>query len=192
MESTEQLVKKIGEKILSLRKRENLTLKELSEKLNVTASLLSQVEHGKAAPSLHTLQLISDYFSIPIGYLFEEIPDNKSHPVTIKGEHKKFVSKGGVVYNLLSEGAPDIEVSKINFPPNTSTGVKPYKHDGYECGYVIKGSLKVVIDDREYMVEEGGSIVFESYKDHKLINETGETVETIWGDSVPWMFRNHL
>jgi transcriptional regulator with XRE-family HTH domain len=50
----------IGTEIKKRRKKVDLTLKALAGKIGVTGSFLSQIEKGKAAPSLATLKKIAD------------------------------------------------------------------------------------------------------------------------------------
>ena len=52
----DEIVAALGRKIKLYRENRRVTLKELSEKTNVTPSLLSQIENGKASPSLTTLK----------------------------------------------------------------------------------------------------------------------------------------
>ncbi|PKL11344.1 MAG: MerR family transcriptional regulator, partial [Spirochaetae bacterium HGW-Spirochaetae-8] len=49
----------IGLRIKKHRLIEGITLKELASRCNVTSSLLSQIEKGKASPSLSTLRKIA-------------------------------------------------------------------------------------------------------------------------------------
>ena len=52
-------MKIIGVNIKRAREEKGDTLRELAKKLNVSASFLSQIETGKASPSLATLKNIS-------------------------------------------------------------------------------------------------------------------------------------
>ena len=55
----------IGFKIRELRKHRGIILKEFSQKVGVTPSLISQVERGVAAPSISTLKMISNALGFP-------------------------------------------------------------------------------------------------------------------------------
>ena len=65
-------MKSIGLKIRELRKHRGITLKEFSQKVGVTASLISQVERGVAAPSISSLKKISDALGISIAVFFND------------------------------------------------------------------------------------------------------------------------
>src|SRR3972149_2149014 len=71
-------MKAIGQKIRELRMHQGMKLKELSQKVGVTASFLSQVERGVAVPSIGSLKKISDAFGISITSFFGESGESKA------------------------------------------------------------------------------------------------------------------
>lgn len=60
----------LGEKLRSARMSKSLSLRELAAKAEVSASLLSQIENGKANPSVRSLHSIADALALPIDYFF--------------------------------------------------------------------------------------------------------------------------
>lgn len=60
---------KVGEKIKFLRKRHKLTLAELSKKVNLSISFLSDIENSRSNPSLFRLQSIADALETSVSYL---------------------------------------------------------------------------------------------------------------------------
>jgi transcriptional regulator with XRE-family HTH domain len=60
----------LGEKLRAARASRNLSLRELAAKAEVSASLLSQIENGRANPSVRSLHSIADALSVPIDYFF--------------------------------------------------------------------------------------------------------------------------
>jgi transcriptional regulator with XRE-family HTH domain/mannose-6-phosphate isomerase-like protein (cupin superfamily) len=60
----------IGEKLRAARIGQKMSLRELAEKAEVSASLLSQIENGKANPSVRSLYGIAAALSLPIDYFF--------------------------------------------------------------------------------------------------------------------------
>ncbi len=183
-----QLVLNIGKKIQYFRKKNAITLKELAEQIKATPSLISQIERGKANPSLSTLKSIADVFQVPIGLLFEYESRSADSPVIKKNRHKKIITEGNVHYSLLTPGVEDMEAIIIEFPPQSSTGFMMYEHEGTECGYILKGELSVEIEDTIHIVTPGDSICFESYKRHRLTNNGNTTCVAVWVNIVPWIF----
>lgn len=62
----------IGKKLRAVRRQQKLSLRELAEKAEVSASLLSQIENGKANPSVRSLYGIAEALSLPVNYFFPE------------------------------------------------------------------------------------------------------------------------
>ncbi|MCG3211936.1 MAG: hypothetical protein FOGNACKC_05582 [Anaerolineae bacterium] len=60
----------LSEKLRTARLKQNLSLRELAAKAEVSASLLSQIENGKANPSVRSLYSIADALSLPVDYFF--------------------------------------------------------------------------------------------------------------------------
>ena len=53
-------MKNVGVNIKRMRQDKGIKLRQIARQLNVSASFLSQVETGKASPSLSTLKNIAD------------------------------------------------------------------------------------------------------------------------------------
>lgn len=185
----DELIENIGKRILYYRKKNDTTLKELADKIKATPSLISQIEHGKANPSLATLKAIADVFSVPIGLFFEnDIKRTTSSPVIRKNTHRKLITNGNVTYTLLNPDSEEMEVILIEFPPQVATGEEHYHHDGYEVGYVIKGELTVVLEDNEYNLQLGDSIAFRSIRPHTIKNKSSQNAVAVWVNLIPWIF----
>ena len=67
-------------RIKELREKNNLTLKELGQKVGMANNTLSQYETGKREPKLETWKKLADFFNVSVPYLQgidEEIYDLK-------------------------------------------------------------------------------------------------------------------
>lgn len=60
----------IGAKLRAARRAKDLSLRQLASMAEVSASLLSQIENGKANPSVRSLYSIADALGVPIDYFF--------------------------------------------------------------------------------------------------------------------------
>jgi len=54
------------------------------------------------------------------------------------------------------------------------------RHQGVEHGYIIRGTLEVVIGFDVYVLSPGDSIAFSSATPHRLRNIGDQPVEAIW------------
>ncbi|MDF9529836.1 MULTISPECIES: helix-turn-helix domain-containing protein [Bacillus cereus group] len=58
-----------GENLRKLRKKQNLTMKELGQKLNLAESTISGYENGNRKPDYDTLNKFADFFEVSTDYL---------------------------------------------------------------------------------------------------------------------------
>lgn len=160
----------IGGKIRSIRASKGLSLKELAEKTNLTASFLSQIERDLAEPSITSLRNIAEALGVPIFFFLMD--DKKFNPVVRKEERKVLkLPKSNLVYELLS---PDLNRQMELMIGRLAVGAcsveKPAGHPGEECILVLEGSMKVIVGNEEYLLEEGDSIYYFASMPHQLIS----------------------
>jgi len=72
----------IGAKFRAARQKKKLSLRELASRAKVSASLLSQIENGRANPSVLTLYNVAEALSVSITYFFPD-PETPSQPPTL-------------------------------------------------------------------------------------------------------------
>jgi transcriptional regulator with XRE-family HTH domain/mannose-6-phosphate isomerase-like protein (cupin superfamily) len=62
----------IGEKLRLARQRQRMSLRELARKADISASMLSQIETGKANPSVRSIYAIAAALDLPVDYFFPD------------------------------------------------------------------------------------------------------------------------
>jgi len=65
----------LGDKLRDFRQQRRFSLRELATRADVSASLLSQIENGKANPSVMTLHNIASALEVPLVYFFPSDQD---------------------------------------------------------------------------------------------------------------------
>ena len=75
-----QRARAIGEKLRAIRQQRQMSLRELADKADVSASMLSQIETGKAYPSVRSIYNIADALAVPVDYFFPEEGGNNAAP----------------------------------------------------------------------------------------------------------------
>lgn len=160
----------LGEKIRRKRSEKNLSLKELAERIGLTASFLSQVERELAEPSITSLRKIAEALDVPIFYFLLDDEDNS--PVVRKNNRKVLrFPETHLTYELLS---PDLnrqmEVLIAKLEPGAAGGEEDSTHPGEECILVLEGKMKITIGEDTYYLEEGDSIYYFASIPHSLKN----------------------
>ena len=64
-------LKKLGKRIRELRRREDMTQAGLAEKCNLSNNFIAQLERGRTAPSIGTLDKLSTALRVSLAGLFE-------------------------------------------------------------------------------------------------------------------------
>ena len=68
----------IGEKLRAIRQEQKMSLRELAKKAEISASMLSQIETGKAFPSVRSLYNIAAALGVTVDHFF---PDQNDQPI---------------------------------------------------------------------------------------------------------------
>ena len=76
----------------------------------------------------------------------------------------------------------DVEFIEATYEPGGASSPDDsfVRHNGHEFGYILSGTLRVVVGFDEFILEPGDSITFPSSTPHRLSNEGTETVRAIW------------
>lgn len=74
----------IGEKLRTARQEQKMSLRELAEKADTSASMLSQIENGKAFPSVRSIYSIASALNLPVDYFFPDghTPEQAAQPIS--------------------------------------------------------------------------------------------------------------
>ncbi len=183
----------VGDAIRSRRQSLGLSLRDLAERLGVTPSLISQIERGRANPSVSTLYAIVAELQLSLDDLLftDRLPAEPTAPVqelptgpVQRGSKRQRIRlASGVLWErLTTTSEPGVEFLHVIYEVDgASSPADAYqRHSGHEWGYVLSGRLKVTIGFREYMLEPGDSVSLDSTTPHRLENGGDVPVHAIW------------
>jgi len=80
-QNTHQHTLFMGDKLRAARHEQNLTLQELAQQANLSVSMLSQIETGKAYPSIHSVYNIASALGLSIDYFFPDHSLSMGEPI---------------------------------------------------------------------------------------------------------------
>jgi transcriptional regulator with XRE-family HTH domain len=173
----------VGINIKRMREIRKMSLREFAKRLKVSASFLSQIETGKASPSISTLKDIADQLNTTIGRLFGEEPGAHPDPLMRSSQMQPTrLSSDGIRMTLLTSPDNNKQMEPLLFKlaKGAVSGETQYKHYGQEFVLVLKGSLEITLNDMRYTLNKGDSLYFNSSTPHQFRNaDKGET-EAIW------------
>lgn len=159
----------IGEKLRALRLKKKMGLVELGRHSGLSPALLSKLERSKLFPTLPTLLRIALVFGVGLDYFFAD--ERKRHVVAVvrKKDRRRFPDRPGTndisyFFESLDYPATERKLSAYLafFQPIAKEKLKPHSHAGIELLYVLTGNLAIKIGSREYELEDGDSIYFDS------------------------------
>jgi len=105
-----------------------LQMKELSSKIGVTSSLISQIEKGKAFPSIVTLKKVAEALNTTVSELIGENENVISHPLvtTIERRLAKENEQGTRSFLLSNHtSGKQMEPYVISFTSNSDSKERP-------------------------------------------------------------------
>ncbi len=178
------MIDQMGSRIKKRRESFGLQMKELAKQIGVTSSLISQIESGKAFPSIVTLKKVADALHTTVGDLIGENENQIKKPL-LKVEERRLAksNKKGTSAHLLSYHFPSkqIEPYLIHFDQGSdSKGVMTNKFPGQEFCFVLEGEFEATINRKKHHLEKGDSFYFDSSKPHIFKNISKGEAEFIW------------
>jgi transcriptional regulator with XRE-family HTH domain len=178
----------LGASLRAERLRQGLSLRETARRLGISASALSQIETGKARPSVGKLFDIVNLLNVSVDGLLAGqavVARNGQGFLSLQrtGDHETLELESGVRWRRLTTGSfPGVEFLQVEYQPGgSSTGDGTYmRHAGQEFGYVLSGRLTIHVGFEAHQLGPGDSISFPATTPHRLGNDGTEPATAIW------------
>lgn len=193
----------MGERLRKARQARKLSLRALADRLGVSPSLISQIETGRANPSVSTLYAIAAELDVSLDeLLFNDrragepgpgvaSPSDTTPPGTMTltppvqrgvDRHRIRLASGVLWERLTTLSEPGVEFLKVTYEAGGASGPPEVfqRHPGHEWGYVLSGRLQVRIGFDEFVLEPGDAISINSTIPHRLATIGDEPVQAIW------------
>lgn len=178
----------LGDGIRAERQRQGLTLAQLAEQADLSASALSQIERGVTDPSIGSLRRIASALKVPF---FQFLVDpGVPEPVVRKAERRTIqFPHRALEYQLLTPNLRGpFEVLSLELTPGAASGEEALGHDSDECLLVLRGSVRVELAAQIYDLEEGDAISIQRNLPHRVVNAGAVAAEVITIISPPNTF----
>jgi len=191
----ENRAENLGAALRAARESRGLSLRELARQVDVSPSFVSQVELGKANPSVGTLYALVSVLGISLNELLgaphqpATAPGSGNPagwpridaPVVRAGERRR-VQMSGVVWERLTADDPLVDFLHVEYGPGSASCPEDdmVRHGGREYGVIVSGRLEVQVGFEIYSLGPGDSIHFDSSTPHRLSNPHDEPCTAVW------------
>ena len=182
----------LGRRLRAERLGQGMGLREMARRLGISASALSQIETGKAQPSVSKLFDIVNLLGVSVDGLLAG-PDGLQAVVGRgqKGffslqradDHETLELESGVLWSRLTAGSfPGVEFLHVEYRPGACSSVDGtfMRHAGQEFGYLLAGRLRVDVGFDSHQLGPGDSISFPATTPHRLRNDGPDPAHAIW------------
>ncbi|MFF5669229.1 helix-turn-helix domain-containing protein [Streptomyces hygroscopicus] len=163
----------VGPRLRALRRRRGATLTAVSETTGIPISTLSRLESGRRRPGLELLLPLARAYRVPVDELIgapaESDPRVRPRPFT----------RNGMTIVPLTREPGGLQAYKHLLPAGLTDGREPdpRSHEGYHWLYVLRGRLRVVLGDQDFVLTEGEAAEFDTHLPHWFGNADERPVE---------------
>ncbi len=171
---------RLGPRFRRAREVRQLTVRSLARRVQASASFISQIEHGRATPSLARLVALARELGLSMDDLLSRHESNRpaepggrihqTRDGRVRPQSRALDEDFAVEFVTLTYGAGG----------ESCPSHAPEAHDGREFGHVISRQLGVTLGPKSYEVRAGDSISFNSLVTHRLWNVDRTPVHALW------------
>lgn len=176
----------IGEKLRQLRLQRGLTQEDMADRCELSKGFISQVERNLASPSIATLTDMLECLGSSLSAFFREEQNEK----TVFTPQDMFVKEDDTdLRGAITWLVPDAQKNSMEpILMDIGEGGQSYPlppHEGEEFGYVLQGSVLLVMGEKKLRVRTGCSFCIHPKESHYLINPGKTRAKVLWISNPP-------
>ena len=173
-------IQQIAERLAGLRDALEITPEEMAKVCNVSAEEYLKLETGTVDISVSILHQISQAYGVELTTLmFGDEPKMSTYFITRKGKGVTVERTKAYKYQSLAAGFAGRKADPFKVTVHPKPADEPMylnSHPGQEYNIVLQGRLLLQINGKEFILEEGDSIYFNSELPHGMKAMDGEKV----------------
>ncbi len=163
----------IGREVRAFRRKQEITVAELSATTGLSIGMLSKIENGITSPSLTTLQTLAHALAVPLTSFFRGFEEKRMAVHTKAGEGVELEREGTRAnhqYKLLGHigsNASGVIVEPYLITLSNEADVFPtFQHGGIETIYMLEGEVDYRHGDNVYPLKPGDTLFFDANAPH--------------------------
>lgn len=170
----------VGQNLRAIRGKRGLSLRSLAELSGLNVNTLSLVENGKSSPSVGTLQQLALALDVPITTFFETeqierrtvyTPSNKRPVAAFGSTQMENLGK-----DLIGK---KVQPFVVTLQQGMGSGDRMIVHTGHEFVYCLEGCIHYQIENDEFLLQAGDSLLFEAQQPHCWENREKEQAKIL-------------
>ena len=173
----------IGKKIRQLRLQNDLTLEDLASRSELTKGFLSQLERNLTSPSISTLEDILEALGTNLSEFFHE-EEEEQVVFTTKDFFVDKQEEYQIEWIVPNAQKNEMEPILLTLPPK-GTSQEMDSHFGEEFGYVLKGTVTLVRDNKKYKLKAKDTFYITGKIGHYLYNHGNSEALVLWVTTPP-------
>ena len=171
----------IGAAIRELRRRRQLSTRQLALRSGIAHSTISLLERDRMSPSVDTLGAILEAMGSTLTGFFSELGETVPHSPFYRAEDLAEIGRtDGISYRMVGINHPSRKLLMLRetYQPGADTG-QAFSHKAQEAGIVTAGAVEVSVGDRTRVLRAGDAYYFDSETPHRFRNPGSEPAELI-------------
>ena len=171
MESTPPIA--VGQRIRTLREQRQLSLRALAERCGLSINAISQIERGENSPTVSSLHQLATALGVTIVDFFRQ--DGGRPVVFVAANERLHIETDGVRMESLGQGLPNQQLEPFLVTVGAGAGrlAEPVSHEGEEFVHCLIGEFIYQIDQEQYHLKPGDSLLFDPARPHHFHNPMG-------------------
>ncbi|MBI1798576.1 MAG: helix-turn-helix transcriptional regulator [Candidatus Eisenbacteria bacterium] len=161
----------LGRRIKMLRVSRGLTLKDLEERGGISATHISEIERGKASPTVGALGRIARALGMRPATLVE--PNVRPDISVLRGSERaaqRLVWNAAIIEPLTAPADDADAGGQLITLPVRREPAMVHRHEGEEWLTVFSGVVEIRIEGQPHVLREGDSLHFRAHREHAYLN----------------------
>jgi transcriptional regulator with XRE-family HTH domain len=163
-------------RLRTLRRQQSLSLEQLGERTGLTKSYLSKLERGLSEPSISTVLRLAEAYGVGVSQLVGGGDGAAQDEVVslVRVADREVLQRRGLGNEYHYESLAGrrkvkaMEPFLVHPPREFPDASAVFPHPGEEFLLVLKGAIEVRVGEREFRLDTGDSLYFDSELPHRM------------------------